>query len=145
MSDLMNCPFCNGNADYAYMDVETEEGVCVLCKGCAVTTAILETEEQAMTVWNSRHDDNEAQVWADQYEEEQQKRYRAEEVRDVYKTRCEAYHRAMIDEDVIDYVCVACISYKLRHIPMGQTPCGECEFGDSRTCNFEFDEEKFAR
>lgn len=82
--------------------------------------------------------DNEAQSWANQYEEEQQKRYRVEEERDLYKDRCEALERALGKS------CATCYH---KNNPMAATKdiCVECNKRPNRYVHWEFDQERFEK
>jgi Lar family restriction alleviation protein len=53
MSELKNCPLCNGEA-FAVTGDFTDFKTFIGCKSCHVSTNEYDTEAEAITAWNTR-------------------------------------------------------------------------------------------
>lgn len=55
-SDLLNCPFCGGEAEL-YTTVPTHDGFwCCICRDCGASTSF-GSEAEAIAAWNTRAND----------------------------------------------------------------------------------------
>lgn len=54
---LKNCPFCDGIATFSEgrIGIPTIPGHYIECLECAASSCMLETSEQALCAWNTRH------------------------------------------------------------------------------------------
>ncbi|MBR5305957.1 MAG: Lar family restriction alleviation protein [Oscillospiraceae bacterium] len=50
--ELLSCPFCGGEAEV--VNILWLEDCFLTCKGCGIVTPSYDTEEKAITAWNTR-------------------------------------------------------------------------------------------
>lgn len=57
MTNLLQCPFCGGDPIISECDVHVDDRYYISCYDCGADPGGLHTLDNALTRWNTRHDD----------------------------------------------------------------------------------------